>query len=229
MQNNQSVCNLLACYTKIIIKFKVAIMRTKLLCCLVLLTASCSMHKVTSLPDYAPTESTVLHKAAKRFTFPLTADDIRDIDILEAKYDAEENCAGLAGPQISLEKAIIIFAVKDDPDLKKVRKDLVDTMPKTIWLNPSYEPVSQDMVEDWEGCFSVPDVAGLVKRYKKIRYTAFDKNGKKITGTATGFLARVIQHETDHINGILFTSKATKTMPLNEYRAMRKKAMAEGK
>jgi peptide deformylase len=181
------------------------------------------------LPDYAPTESTVLHKAANMFTFPLSAEDIKNIDTLEAKYDAEENCAGLAGPQIGFGKAVIIFAVTDDPDLKKFRKDLIDTMPKTMWLNPSYEPISEEMSEDWEGCFSVPDVAGLVRRYTKIRYTAFDKTGKKITGIATGFLARVIQHETDHINGILFTSKATKTMPLDEYRAMRQKAMAAGK
>ena len=179
----------------------------------------------TKLPEYSPMESAVLHKAAERFTFPLTAEDVKNINTLEAKYDAEENCAGLAGPQIGFGKAAIIFAVKDDPDLKKFRKDLVDTMPKTMWLNPSYEPIGQDMLEDWEGCFSVPDVAGLVKRYTKIRYTFFDKTGKKITGIATGFLARVIQHETDHINGILFTEKAIKTMPLDEYRAMRKKVM----
>lgn len=182
------------------------------------------MHSV-ELPDYAPTESAVLHKAAERFTFPLTKQDLKDIDTLEAKYDAEKNCAGLAGPQISLAKAVIIFEVDDDPDLKKFRKDLKETMPKTIWVNPSYEPIGKGTSEDWEACFSVPDMAGLVKRYNKIRYTAFDKIGKKITGTATGFLARVIQHETDHINGTLFTEKASKIMPLEEYRAMRKKAM----
>lgn len=184
------------------------------------------MHS-SKLPDYAPTESAVLHKAAERFEFPLMQKDLKEIDTLEAKYDAEKNCAGLAGPQIGLGKAVIIFAVDDDPDLKKFRKDLKETMPKTVWLNPSYEPIGKDMSEDWEGCFSVPDVAGLVKRYTKIRYTAFDKMGTKITGTATGFLARVIQHETDHINGILFTEKAIKVMPLDEYRAMRKKAMEQ--
>ncbi len=179
----------------------------------------------SKLPDYAPMESAVLHKAAQWFFFPLTEKDTKDIETLEAKYDAEKNCAGLAGPQIGLDKAVIIFAVKDDPDLKKFRKDLIDTMPKTIWLNPSYEPLGKDMAEDWEGCFSVPEIAGLVKRYVKIRYTAFDKTGDKITGTATGFLARVIQHETDHINGILFIEKAIKTIPLDEYRTMRKKAI----
>lgn len=180
----------------------------------------------TKLPDYVPTDSPVLHKAAQNFTFPLTKEDLKDVATLEAKYDAEENCAGLAGPQIGIDKAIIIFAVADDPDLKKFRKDLVQTMPKTIWLNPSYEPIGKSMTEDWEGCFSVPDVAGLVKRYTKIRYTAFDKTGQKITGTASGFLARLIQHEVDHTNGILFTRLAIKTMPLDEYRAMRKKSMS---
>ena len=183
----------------------------------------CAVH--SKLPDYVPMDTLVLHKVAQQFTFPLTKDDLKDIDMLEAKYDAEKNCAGLAGPQIGIGKSVIIFSVSDDPDLKKFRKDLLQTMPKTVWLNPTYNPVGRKMTEDWEGCFSVPDVAGSVKRYNKIRYTAFDRTGKEIKGEASGFLARAIQHEIDHVHGILFTEKAIKTMPLEEYRAMRKKVM----
>ena len=179
----------------------------------------------SKLPDYVPMDTPVLHKAAQQFIFPLTKEDLKDIDTLEAKYDAEKNCAGLAGPQIGIGKAVIIFNVSDDPDLKKFRKDLLQTMPKTVWLNPTYEPIGKKMTEDWKGCFSVPVIAGSVKRYNKIRYIAFDKTGKEIKGEASGFLARVIQHETDHVRGILFTEKSIKTMPLDEYRAMRKKTM----
>jgi len=183
----------------------------------------------SELPDYVPTKDVVLHKAAQRFAFPLKKEDTKDIRTLEAKYDAEENCAGLAGPQIGIGKAVIIFEVKDDPDLKKIRKDLVQTMSKTIFLNPSYEAIGTEMTEDWEGCLPVSDVAGIVKRYNEIRYIAFDETGKKITGIATGFLARIIQHETDHINGILFAEKAIKTMSLVEYRAMRQAALKDKK
>ena len=77
-------------------------------------------------------------------------------------------------------------------------------MPKTLWINPSYEPLGEEMHEDYEACFSVKDIAGLVRRYKQVHYRAYDKDGKLIEGKAEGFLARIIQHEIDHLNGILF-------------------------
>ena len=82
-------------------------------------------------------------------------------------------------------------------------------MPKTLWINPTYEGIeSEGKHADWEACFSVPDMAGFVKRYKKINYTAFDKDGNLVSGSCEGFLARIIQHETDHLNGVLFVDRA---------------------
>ncbi|RZI47107.1 peptide deformylase [Candidatus Finniella inopinata] len=172
----------------------------------------------------------VLETPAKAFTFPLTKEDLAIIKILEAKYDAEENCSGLAAPQIGFSKQAIVFALSDDPDLKKWRPDISDTMPKTLWLNPSYEPVGDDKHIDYEGCFSVADVAGPVARYKTIKYAAYSKEGTKIEGVAHGFLARVMQHEIDHIRGILYTQYVPdgKLLPVEEYRRMRVEAMEKG-
>lgn len=100
-------------------------------------------------------------------------------------------------------------------------------MPKTLWVNPSYEPVSNEMHEDYEGCFSVADLGGRVKRFKRIKYTAYLIDGTKVEGIAEGFLARIIQHEIDHIRGVLFIDKVTdgKVFSLSEYRRLRDEEM----
>lgn len=195
-----------------------------------LLTLGCSTEKqhgaagsTDALPGYVEYSAAILHAPAKQLTFPLTAEDLRDIKTLEDKYHSEKICAGLAAPQIGIEKAIIIFAVPNNPGMKRFRKDLVQTMPKTIWINPSYEAVGEKKRSDWEGCLSVPTEAGFIKRPVKIRYTAFDVKGKKVTGVAKGYLARLIQHEIDHIKGHICMEKAIKKMPLDAYKAMRKK------
>lgn len=161
------------------------------------------------LPDYVCIDdpecinSDVLRKPAKPVTFPLTAEMNLALEHTQRKYDAEENMAGLAAPQIGYPYQIIIFAVNDDPVLKKLRTDLTDTMPRTVWLNPKYEGIGAKDSEDMEGCFSIKNHVGKVKRYKRIRYDALTIDGVKITGEADGFLARVIQHEIDHVLGIL--------------------------
>jgi peptide deformylase len=141
---------------------------------------------------------------SKTIKFPLSKEDKRDIDTVIRKFDSEKNIAGLAAPQIGITKRIIIFVVPDDPQLKKWRLDITQTMPKTLWINPSYKPIGEEMNEDYEGCLSVEDVAGLVKRFKRISYRAFNEDGKVIDGEAEGFAARVIQHEIDHLDGKLF-------------------------
>lgn len=197
------------------------------------MTSSCS-HTIDpkNLPNYVsldpknPPAPRVLKIKSKDLSFPLSTEDLHDIATLEAKYDQEENCAGLAAPQIGIAKRFFIFAV-DNPELKKWRPDLTDLMPKSIWINPKYTPIGTEQHTDYEGCFSVKDVAGEVPRYKKIKYEAYTPEGKKISGTAEGFLARVIQHETDHTMGILFVDKAIPgtVMTVEEYRAKRKAAM----
>ncbi|MBX9804134.1 MAG: peptide deformylase [Alphaproteobacteria bacterium] len=186
------------------------------------------------LPDYCTVnleseqKPPVLIKPSRKLTFPLTLEDLDDIRILEAKYDAEENCAGLAAPQIGIDKQIIVFAAPENPGLKKWRPDFTQTMDKTIWINPSYESVGEDKQEDYEACFSVLEVAGPVKRYKKIRYKAFTMDGEPVEGLAEGYLARLIQHETDHINGTLYIDYVPreKLLKVEEYRQKRRDAMA---
>lgn len=202
--------------------------------------SSCStMESPKKLPEYVkinhPGEfHPTLKTPAQGLSFPLSEEDIRDIHILEAKFDGEENCAGLAAPQIGIKKKIIIFAAEDPEGiLRKFRPDFTQFMPKTIWVNPSYvgisldQDVTQNMHEDYEACFSVEDIAGVVPRYKKIRYQAYTLEGEKITGEAEGFLARIIQHEIDHIEGVLFVDRAAPNtlMPIEEYRKKRAKAL----
>lgn len=161
----------------------------------------------------------VLQRKAKELTLPFSQSDLDDIAILEAKFDEETNCAGLAAPQIGISKAIIVFSAPDDPELKKYRKDFTQTMEKTIWINPSYEGLESDKHRDVEGCFSVKDLAGVVQRYKKIKYKAFDfKKNRWVSGVAEGFLARIIQHEIDHVNGTLCIDRAEKVFSIEEYK-----------
>lgn len=180
------------------------------------------------LPNYVAVnlktkeEPVVLRTPAKELSFPLTPEDVEDIAILEAKYDGEGNCSGLAAPQIGISKRIIIFAAPENPDLKKWRPDFTQAMDKTIWINPSYEGIGTDKHEDYEACFSVLEVGGTVSRYKKIHYQAHTVTGESVEGTAEGFLARIIQHEIDHINGKLFIDYVSEG-ELIEIEAYRKK------
>jgi peptide deformylase len=187
------------------------------------------------LPDYVVAtdiygaKPAMLCQEASPIRFPLSTEDQEMLKLLEEKFDQEENCAGLAANQIGFSKKAIIFTVPDDDTLKKWRPDLIDTMPKTIWLNPTYEPEGNDMSTDIEACFSVAGLVGPVERYTTIRYHAFLPNGSEVTGKASGFLARVIQHEVDHLKGILFIDKVSKEklLPIDEYRKRRAAEIAE--
>ena len=173
-------------------------------------------------------EEKLLHRKAERLVFPLSKKDLEQIKIVEEKFDSEENCAGIAAPQLGISKAFMVFSTPEDENFKKFRPDWTDSMPKTIWINPSYQGIEDaGKNTDYEGCFSVPDVAGLVKRYKQIYYNAFDIDGNPVSGKCEGFLARIIQHETDHLNGVLFTDIADPDtlMSLDAYRKMRSEAL----
>lgn len=185
---------------------------------------------VVNDPNIDTTLKKILEQDAKELTFPLSQEDIEMIKILEAKYDAESNCAGLAAPQIGFNKQVIIFAIPDDPVLKKWRSDLEQTMPKSIWINPSYSPIEEDKkTVDLEACFSVRDLAGPVTRFTKIRYEAYLMDGTKVQGEATGFLARVLQHEIDHVHGILYTHRVPEGQlkSLEYYRNLKRQQMEE--
>ena len=162
------------------------------------------------LPQYVvindPTSENkdVLRTLAERVTFPLDRKTREVISHLQEKFDQEDNCAGLAAPQIGYGQRIIILEVEDDEDIKKFRPDLDDTLPQSIWINPVWAPLSLETTTDWEACFSVADRVGRVSRFTQISYEAWTPEGDKIDGIAHGFLARLIQHEIDHLNGKLY-------------------------
>jgi peptide deformylase len=108
--------------------------------------------------------------------------------------------AGLAAPQIGVDLQLVIFGT-DAPNPRYPEAPLV---PRTILLNPVITPLSAEEEEGWEGCLSVPGLRGVVPRWKAIRYTGFDPQGRPVDRTAEGFHARVVQHEVDHLLGKLY-------------------------
>lgn len=109
------------------------------------------------------------------------------------------NGAGLAAPQIGVSLQVVIFGVGRNP-----RYPQAEEVPYTVLINPRLEPAGEEMEEGWEGCLSVPGMRGLVPRYKRLRYLGFDPGGATIDRTVGDFHARVVQHEVDHLLGILY-------------------------
>jgi peptide deformylase len=107
--------------------------------------------------------------------------------------------AGIAAPQIGVNLQVSIFGVTRNP-----RYPDAEEVPYTVLINPVLTPLSDEMEEGWEGCLSVPGMRGLVPRYKKLRYQGFDQYGKPIDRSVDGFHARVVQHEVDHLMGVLY-------------------------
>src|SRR5689334_25242374 len=117
---------------------------------------------------------------------------------------AAKNGAGLAAPQIGVSQRVVIFGVEANP-----RYPDAEPVPFTVLVNPKLVMLTREVEEDWEGCLSVPGMRGVVPRYTKLRYTGFDENGEPIDRVAEGFHARVVQHEVDHLNGILYPQRMT--------------------
>lgn len=111
------------------------------------------------------------------------------------------NGAGLAAPQIGVGLRVVIFGVHETG---ASRYPDADAVPHTVLINPVITPLGNQMNDDWEGCLSVPGLRGLVPRYNAIRYQGLDENGALIDRTVSGFHARVVQHECDHLDGILY-------------------------
>ena len=110
--------------------------------------------------------------------------------------------AGLAAPQIGVNLRVVIFGVQRNP-----RYPHAEPVPTTVLLNPVIEPLSDARESDWEGCLSVPGMRGWVPRCARIRYCGVDLDGNAIERTAEGFHARVVQHECDHLDGILYPAR----------------------
>jgi peptide deformylase len=112
---------------------------------------------------------------------------------------AHLNGAGLAAPQIGVLQRVVIFGVKSNP-----RYPVVEEIPDTVLVNPKITPVTQELEEGWEGCLSVPGMRGWVPRYRHLVYTGFDEKGAPFKREVEGFHARVVQHECDHLDGVLY-------------------------
>lgn len=106
---------------------------------------------------------------------------------------------GLAAPQIGVNLRVVIFEVSSNP-----RYPDAETVPQTVLINPVLTLLSEAMEEGWEGCLSIPGMRGLVPRYTHLRYQGRDEYGALIDRTVSGFHARVVQHECDHLDGILY-------------------------
>ena len=117
---------------------------------------------------------------------------------------AAKNGAGFAAPQIGVSQRIVIFGVEANP-----RYPDAEPVPFTVLVNPKIVILTREIEEDWEGCLSVPGMRGVVPRYTKLRYSGFDIEGNPIEREAEGFHARVVQHECDHLDGILYPQRMT--------------------
>jgi peptide deformylase len=112
---------------------------------------------------------------------------------------AHLNGAGLAAPQIGVGLRVVIFGVHANP-----RYPQVEEVPDTVLINPVLTPLADEVEEGWEGCLSVPGMRGWVPRFRRLRYQGFDEHGKPFERDVEGFHARVVQHEVDHLDGVLY-------------------------
>jgi peptide deformylase len=131
-----------------------------------------------------------------------------DPDVIEALLlDMDDTMrelhgAGIAAPQIGVSQRVVIFEMRENP-----RYPHVAPIPFTVLINPVLTPLDEEREEGWEGCLSVPGLRGVVPRYRRLHYSGLDRHGQFFERTVEGFHARVVQHEVDHLDGILFPQR----------------------
>ena len=133
---------------------------------------------------------------------PVEAFDTPELNaLIEDMQDTMQamNGAGIAAPQIGVGLRVVIFGVGENP-----RYPDAEQVPYTVLINPVLTPVAEAMEDGWEGCLSVPGMRGIVPRYSRLHYSGFDQYGQPIDRLVSGFHARVVQHECDHLDGILY-------------------------
>lgn len=142
-----------------------------------------------------------LYRKAEPVADP-TADAVRALvaDMIETMVDAQG--LGLAAPQVHVSARIVIFRAPDEAAASG--KGASDRPPLTVLINPELAPLGDEMEEGWEGCLSLPGLRGLVPRYRRLRYAGFDLDGRRIAREVEGLHARVVQHECDHLDGVLY-------------------------
>jgi len=109
---------------------------------------------------------------------------------------------GLAAPQVGVGLRVVIFGFENS-----ARYPDAPAVPFTVLINPRLEPVGDEVEEGWEGCLSLPGLRGWVPRWKRLRYSGFDQEGRPLQREVEGFHARVVQHECDHLDGILYPAR----------------------
>tara|TARA_Y100000590_G_scaffold449496_1_gene587707 strand:- start:5821 stop:6357 length:537 start_codon:yes stop_codon:yes gene_type:complete len=122
------------------------------------------------------------------------------LDMTDTMIDA--NGIGLAAPQVHINKQVLLFRI-----IKENKENQDDNIEITALINPKIRNLSEETNNDWEGCLSIPNMSGLVKRFSRIEYEGLDMNGKIIKKIAEGLQARIIQHEYDHLMGILYIKR----------------------
>jgi peptide deformylase len=145
----------------------------------------------------------LLHQVAA----PVERFGTRELRALVADMDdtmRAMNGAGLAAPQIGVSLRVVIFEVQGNARYRDA-----ESVPYTVLINPVLEPLDDAQEEGWEGCLSVPGLRGLVPRHRRLRYRGFDASGLAIDRTVENFHARVVQHEVDHLDGILYPMRMT--------------------
>ncbi|MGB1548706.1 MAG: peptide deformylase [Alphaproteobacteria bacterium] len=152
-----------------------------------------------AIRDIARMGHPVLRQPAEEVADPLDPAIAELIaDMIETMHSADG--VGLAAPQIAVPKRVLVFELPAAPKETGETPERV----RTVLINPVIEPVGSEMEEGWEGCLSLPGMAGLVPRYVKVRYRGVTPEGETIEREASGFHARVVQHEADHLDGILY-------------------------
>ncbi|GAB4224198.1 MAG: peptide deformylase [Gammaproteobacteria bacterium] len=170
----------------------------------------------------------ILRQKAAAIAVPLNSEQIEFAKALQQKM-IDDNGFGLAAPQVGYSWRVIAIQLPIEA-LRLRQNPLCAPLPPHVLINPEYQPnETAGKNKDWEGCFSVPEQVAEVWRYTEIDYQAYTLEGEKIYGIARGMHARVLQHEIDHLDGILLTDRTTfdcQSMTRDEYIAMRQAQLA---
>ncbi len=156
-----------------------------------------SVHEILRMGD-----PRLLRQAEPVLEFNTPALDALIADMFDTMHAA--NGAGLAAPQIGVNAQLVIFGFKQNQ-----RYPEAPPVPETVLINPVITPLSDETDENWEGCLSVPGLRGVVPRWSRVRYQGFDQFGNRIDREVDGFHARVVQHECDHLIGVLYPMRVT--------------------
>jgi peptide deformylase len=186
-----------------------------------------------NLIDITQKDHSVLRNQALQVSFPLSQEVTNFIEefkgFIATLKSPHGSPAGLAAPQVGIPWQIILIQIPEQAKL--LRNNVYDILPLTVLINPSFEPIKEEgSYKDWEGCYSVENKMGEVYRYHVIKYQAYNQQGAIVKGVARGFLARLLQHEIDHLQGHLYIDRVSNDCRFGDLETMwsLRKAELEG-